>query len=111
MNASQGRKVFHRKRRASRLRQFATGLLLGSLGIGVLLGLVQIPERFNTFLLLSDAIANLIGGLREFLLGLAQLLAVVLVVAVALAALVLIVAGVVRLVRACLPRPPSKTKP
>ncbi|SBO42793.1 hypothetical protein [Cyanobium sp. NIES-981] len=110
MNASQSRKAFRRRRLPSRLRQFSTGVLLGSLGSGVLVALMQIPERLNTFLLLSKAIANLIGGLQEFLLGLVQLLAVVLLVAVALAALVLIVAGVVRLVRACLPRPRSQGK-
>jgi hypothetical protein len=104
MKPSPPGKLLRPRRRPSRWRQLGTGLLLGAAGSALLLGLMQIPERLNTFLLLSKAIAHLIGGLREFLLGLVQLLAVVLVVVVALVALVMIVAGVVRLVRACLPR-------
>lgn len=101
------RKVFRRKSRPTRLRQFGSGLLLGALGCGLLAGLLQIPARLDAFLLLSEALVHLIEGVSTFLLGFLQLLAVVLLVVVALGALVLVVAGVVRLVRACLPRRPS----
>ncbi len=80
------------------------GLLFISLGAVILYGLLQLPERLDTLLLLSTAIAQLISGLRSLLLGLLQLLGVVLVVLVALLALMLVVGGLVRLVRAVMPR-------
>jgi hypothetical protein len=48
----------------------------------------------------STAIGNLIAGLSRLLLGVLQLLGVLLLVGLALLALVLLVAGLVRLVRA-----------
>ncbi|MGC5197766.1 hypothetical protein [Aphanothece microscopica] len=104
MKAPRSRHVFRTKRRPSRWRHLGSALLLGSLGALLLVGLLQLLERLDTFLLLSNAIANLIGGLQQFLLGLVQLLAVVLVVVVVLVALVLVVAAAFRLVRAVLPR-------
>jgi hypothetical protein len=80
------------------------GLLFISLGAVILYGLLQLPERLDTLLLLSTAIAQLISGLRSLLLGLLQLLGVVLVVLVALLALMLVVGGLVRLVRSVMPR-------
>ena len=49
--------------------------------------------------------ALLIGGAQQALWGLVQLLAVVLLVLAAIAALGLVVAGIVRLVRALWPQP------
>jgi hypothetical protein len=109
MKAPRTRQVFRTRRRPSRWRHFGSAVLLAALGTLLLVGLLQLPERLDTFLLLSNAIANLIGGLQQFLLGLVQLLAVVLVVVVALAGLVLLVAAGFRLVRALLPR--RKTSP
>ena len=97
------RRVFRRKRRPSRWRQVGVALLLAAAGVGLLFGLLQLPERFDTFLVLSTALANLIGGVQQALWGLVQLLAVVLLVVVALAALGLVVAGLIRLVRAFWP--------
>jgi hypothetical protein len=94
-----------RRRRISRWRLFWTGLLYLCLGSSMLLGLMQVPERLDAFLLLSTSIAKLIGGLQGVVVGLLQLLAVALVVLVALLALVLLVGGIVRLVRSLLPRP------
>jgi hypothetical protein len=82
------------------------GLLFIALGAVLLYGLVQLPDRLDTVLLLSTAIAKLISGMRSLLLGLLQLLAVVLVVLVALLALMLLVGGLVRLVRTFIPRAP-----
>ena len=104
MKGDQARRVFRSKRHPSRWRQFGSGLLLACLGGLLLAGLLELPERLDTFLLLSQSIANLIGGLRLFLTGLVQLLAVVLLVVVALAALFMVVAAGFRLVRALLPR-------
>lgn len=103
-SAQRQRHVFRRRRHPPRWRQMAVGLLFISFGAVMLYGLLQLPERLDTVLLLSTAIAELISGLRSLLLGLLQLLGVVLVVLVALLALMLLVGGLVRLVRAVLPR-------
>jgi peptidoglycan/LPS O-acetylase OafA/YrhL len=101
------RRVFRRRRRPARWRQAGVALLLGAAGAGLLLALLQLPERFDTFLLLSTALANLIGGVQQALWGLVQLLAVVMLVLAAIAALGLVLAGVIRLVRALWPQPSS----
>jgi hypothetical protein len=105
---SANRRVFRRRRRPARWRQAGTALLLGGLGVGLLLALLQLPERFDTFLVLSTALANLIGGVQQALWGLVQLLAVVLLVLVAIAALGLVAAGLIRLVKAFWPQPSQR---
>lgn len=104
--APKSRRVFRKRRRQARFRLFATGLLLVLAGAGILVALMQLPERLDTLLLVSNAIANLIAGLSRFGMGLLQLLGVVALVLVAVTALVLLVAGLVRLVKALLPPPP-----
>jgi len=96
------RRVFRRRPPAVRWRQIASGLLLMALGAGLLVGLMQLPERLDTLLLVSTAIANLIGGLGRFLVGLLQLLGVLLLAVVAIGSLVLLLAGLVRLIRGVL---------
>jgi hypothetical protein len=107
------RQVFRRKRAPLRWKQGASGVLIGAAGAGLVVGLMQLPQRLDTFLLLSTALANVIRGVQLFLLGLLQVVAVVLLVAVAVGALVLVVAGLVRFVRAFLPRkkPPGWDNP
>lgn len=105
LSGLKARRVFRRRRRQNRLKLFATGLLLLLSGAGTLAALMQLPERLDTLLLVSNAIANLIGGLARFGMGLLQMVAVVALVALVLAALVLLVAGSVRLVKALLPAP------
>ena len=102
------RRVFRRPKRQGRWKQALTGLLLLALGAGLLVGLMQLPERLDTVLMVSTAIANLISGLSRFLTGVLQLLAVLLLVVLAIAALLLLLAGGVRLLRALLQpgRPP-----
>ena len=99
------RKVFQQRRRPGRWSQAFSGLLLLALGAGLLVGLMQLPERLDTMLLVSTAIANLIGGLGRFLQGLLQLLAVLVLVLVVIGALLLLGAGLVRLLRSVLPGP------
>jgi hypothetical protein len=82
---------------------------MAALGAGLLVGLLQLPERFDTVLLLSKALANLIGGVQQVVVGLVQLFGLVLLVALALLALVLVVAGFVRFVRAFAPAPARST--
>lgn len=103
--AASGRRgrMFRRQRRQTRLRLFGSGLLLLAGGTGILVGLLQLPERLDTLLLVSRAIANLISGLSRFGVGLLQLLGVVALVGLALSALVLLAAGLVRLAKALLP--------
>jgi hypothetical protein len=64
-----------------------------------------IPERFDTLLLVSTAIANVIGGLSRLGMGLLQLTGVLVVALLALLALVLLLGGMVRVAR-CLASPP-----
>ena len=102
------RRVFGRPRPPGRWKQALSGVLLLALGVGLLVGLMQLPERLDTLLMVSTAIANLISGLSRLLTGLLQLLAVLLLVVVAIGALVLLLAGGVRLLRAVLaPKPPT----
>ena len=79
-------------------------------GVGLLLALMRLPERLDTLLLVSNAIANLIGGLSKLGLGLLQLLGVLVLVAVVLLALAFLIGGLVRLARALL-RPKATATP
>ena len=87
-------------------------LLLMAAGVGLLVLLLLLPQRLNldSLLLVSKAIALLIGGLSQLLLGLAQLVGVLVLVAMALLALLLMVAGLVRLVRALLGPAPAAAR-
>ena len=100
---NQKRRVFGKRRRPRRWKQAFSGLAFLALGAGLLVGVMQVSERLDTLLLVSTAIANLISGLSRFLGGLLQLLGVLLLVLVAIGALVLLAAGVMRLIRALLP--------
>ena len=99
------RQVFRRKRAPHRWKQGAFGVLIGAAGVGLVVALMQLPQRLDTLLLLSTALANVIRGLQLFVFGLLQVLAVVVLVTVAVGALALAVAGLIRFVRAFLPRP------
>jgi len=81
------------------------GVLLGAAGAGILMVLMRIPERLDTLLLVSTAIANLISGLSRLSIGVLQLTGVMVVVLMTLFALMLLVGGGMRLLRAVAPRP------
>ena len=108
---SRTRQVFKKQHSAQRWQRAVSGLLLIALGCGLLIALMQLPERLDTLLLVSTAIANLISGLSRFVQGLLQLLAVLLLVMVAIGSLVLLLAGLSRVLRACLGAapPPRRT--
>ena len=114
---SKPRTVFRRRRPQPRSRRILEAMLLMAAGIGLLVLLLQLPERIDldSLLLLSTALGHLIGGLSQLLAGVLQLLGVLLLVGLALLALLLLVAGLVRLVRAVLaPAPavaPKRPKP
>jgi hypothetical protein len=78
---------------------------LSGAGGGLLASLMLIPERFDTLLLVSTAIANVIGGLSRLGVGLLQLTGVLVVALLALLALILLLGGMVRMTR-CLASPP-----
>jgi hypothetical protein len=81
------------------------GLLLILAGSLILAGLMQLPERLDALLLVSNAIANLISGLSRLSMGILQLGSVIVVALLALMALLLLVGGGVRLVRGLTARP------
>jgi len=110
---SRPREVFRKRRRPSRSRRILDSLLLMAAGVGLLVLLLQLPQwiDLDSLLLVSTAIAHLIGGLSQLLLGLLQLLAVLLLVALALLALVLLLGGLVRLVRALVAPAPVRSAP
>jgi hypothetical protein len=69
-------------------------------GAGLILkGLLGLADRFNTLLLVSQAVANLIRGLSLLATGLLQVVGVLAVAALALLALLLLVGGLTRLLR------------
>jgi hypothetical protein len=76
------------------------GLMCVVGGSLILAMLTAFAERFNTLLLVSQAVANLIRGLSLLATGLLQILALLTVAAMALFALLLLVGGLARLVRA-----------
>jgi hypothetical protein len=88
-----------RRRHPSRLQQLAMAVLcVGGAGL-ILSALMGLADRFNTLLLVSQAVANLIRGLFLLGSGLLQLLALLAVAALALLALLLLVGGLTRLLR------------
>ena len=83
------------------------GILFGGLGVAILAALVRLPESLDALLLVSHALANVIGGLSRLGLGLLQLATVLAVVLLALLALLLLAGSAVRLWRAVVPRAES----
>lgn len=75
------------------------GVLCLAGGTLILAALTSLAERFNTLLLVSQAVANLIRGLSLLAMGLLQLVALLTVAALALLALLLLIGGITRMVR------------
>ena len=94
-----------RRRPPSRVALFGTGLLLLGCGVALLYGLLLLPDRLDTLLLVSKAIATVIQGLGLLLLGLLQLTALLGLVLLALLGLLLMVGGCRRLIQALTQRP------
>jgi hypothetical protein len=99
------RRVFRPSSRIPRWRQLLVAFALGALGAALLILLLQLPDRFDTVLVLSQALSSLVAGVRQFVEGLLQLVGLVLLVLLALLALALQVIAAVRLVRALAPQP------
>jgi len=92
-----------RRRPSSRWSMAGSGLLMLGIGSGLIYGLLRLPARLDTLLLVSKAIATVIQGVAELLLGILQLTAMLGVVLLALLALVLLAGGCLRLLRALTP--------
>jgi hypothetical protein len=76
------------------------GVLCIAGGSSILAALMALADQFNTLLLVSQAVANLIRGLSLLATGLLQMLALLTVAALTLLALLLLVGGLTRMVRA-----------
>ncbi|MCP9841090.1 hypothetical protein KBY93_10655 [Synechococcus sp. J7-Johnson] len=105
------RKVFSRQRRSgSAWREGGLALLNGAAGTGLLLLLMQLPNRLDSLLVISKVISALIRGLSQIgmglislLLGLLQAFGVLLLLGLAIAALLLLINGAFRLLRLAMP--------
>lgn len=104
------RRVFSRRRRSVWSQMVVALGCLGA-GLGLLAGLQQLVLRLDAVLLVSEALSHLIGGFTNVGLGLAQLLGVLLMVLTIAAALLLVLSGLIRLVRALLPGHPQPGAP
>lgn len=102
----QPRRRRRRRRPMARWRQAGLGVLLALSGSGILILLMYLPRRLDALLLVSNAIANLIRGLSQLGMGLLQLGVVLSLVLLSLLALLLLVGGAMRLLRAALPGGP-----
>ena len=95
------------------VRDIGVGILLVLLGCGLLTGLFEAAEslRFDTLLVASKSIYNVISGVRgigmgigQMLLGLAQMLGFAALAAVSIAAVLAIFSGTIRIGSQTLPR-------
>lgn len=100
LDRSHGQRRRRSRAGVTRWRQVGLGLALAAAGTTILAALMQIPQRFDGVLLVSNAIANVIGGLHRLGVGLLQLAGVLVVALLAVLALLLLVGGLVRIVRA-----------
>jgi hypothetical protein len=101
--SSRQRKVFAKRRpRPQRFawRQGLEGILLLSLGVGLLAFLNWLPQRIDALVVVSEAIADLISGVSQLLEAFLGIGAVLLLAGLLLVSLVTLVAGFVRILRA-----------
>ena len=99
---SKTRRVFTSRpprRQPSIGRQFWEGVLLLALSAGTLAFLSWLPQKNEGLLVVSEAIADLIGGIGQLLEGLLGLTAVIAVALLLVGALLALVSGAIRLFR------------
>ena len=99
---SNTRRVFTNRqprRQPSIGRQFGEGVLLLALGAATLAFLSWLPQKNEGLLVVSEAIADLIGGIGQLLEGLLGLTAVIVVALLLVGALLALVSGVIQLFR------------
>jgi len=99
---SRTRRVFtdrQPRRQPSIGRQFVEGVLLLALGAATLAFLSWLPQKNEGLLVVSEAIADLIGGIGQLLEGVLGLTTVIVVALLLVGALLALISGVIRLVR------------
>lgn len=99
---SKTRRVFtdrQPRRQPSIGRQFVEGVLLLALGSAALAFLSWLPQKDEGLLVVSEAIADLIGGIGQLLEGLLGLAAVIVVALLLVGALLALISGLIRLFR------------
>jgi len=108
--AGQDRKVFRKRRRRSPWRELLLALLNIGIGAGILLLLIQLPDRLDSLLLVSKVISVLLKGISQIgqgivalAAGLLQTLGILVVVSLAIAAMLLLANGLFRILRMALP--------
>ncbi|MFM8525046.1 MAG: hypothetical protein ACKOCM_05445 [Cyanobacteriota bacterium] len=99
--------MFRRQRRSSGWQQALGGLGCIAAGIGLIIGLRLLIQRLDAVLLVSEALSHLISGLSHLGVGLGQLGGLLLLLLTTLGALLLLVAGLIRLGRPLLPAGPG----
>ena len=87
------------RRQPSIGRQFVEGVLLLALGAATLAFLSWLPQKNEGLLVVSEAIADLIGGIGQLLEGVLGLTTVIVVALLLVGALLALISGVIRLVR------------
>jgi len=98
----QRRVVFRPRRRfpyGPVLRQLTVVVLMLAAAAGIAVLLNQLPQQVDIMLLLSKAIDDLIGGVKQLLEALLGLAAIVLIAAIALLAGILLLGALWRLIR------------
>jgi hypothetical protein len=96
------RRVFRQKRPFPFVivfRQLIAGLLMLAAGLGIAVLLQQLPQQVDVMLLVSEAIADLIGGIQQLLEATLGLAAIVVIASLVILASVLSFGGILRLIR------------
>ena len=99
---SRTRRVFtdrQPRRQPSIGRQVVEGVLLLALGAATLAFLSWLPQKNEGLLVVSEAIADLIGGIGQLLEGVLGLTTLIVVALLLVGALLALISGVIRLVR------------
>jgi len=105
------RRVFSRRRPPSSWRQALIGLICISAGTGLIVALHQLILRLDAVLLFSECLSHLIGGVINLGLGLGQLVGLLLLLLATVGALLLMVAGLIRIGRSLVPSADQKGSP
>ena len=110
--AERQRPVFRKRKAKRRPRLILEAVLMMAGGVGLLVLLLQLPQLIDldSLLLVSTALAHLIGGLSQLLMGILQLLGVLLLGGLALLALLCLLGGLLRFVRALVAPAPKSVK-
>jgi len=96
----EGRRI--RRRLKPLWRRLGESALLLAGGVGLLMALVRVPRDLDVLLAISEMLDELIAGLALLAKAVLSLAGMLVMVGLVVVALLLIVAGVVRLVRALL---------